>query len=1194
MENFVVAAYDWTVLQRANDDGSDIIVGWALNEKSETVCVRVTGFPSTIHIELPFNVGTRAIKWSNDAFLAVYTTICRLLKDSTPSGMSYAMRFKTYYASTIMYPILTISFPSLRMMHECVSLLSRPLRVNGIGDIMVRVWEQDIELETKFFTDRKLQPCQWFEGKGTRMSHQFSTCQHEYSVRYTDIVPRDDIEDLANPKVLSMDIEAYSHRHRAMPVKTNPECVAYMVSCVARRLRDTVTERYGIIMGDCDHIPPEKLENVSIIHVVDEVGLIQAYADVIAKVDPDIILGYNIYGFDNDYLDMRLKRLLVEWPTMGRLKGEKGKIISKSWKSGAYGYNNINYNQASGRITIDMLSFIRRKHKLSKYDLNTVSLKFLKRGKLDVKAQEMFRIFARLRDATSTILPYWRLHQSDPERFASSEIQAIYEKIHEEYLQARTEITEVMLYCLRDAELPLDLFEKLSTWAVIVTESNVNRVTPIRCNTSGQQVRCMAQYYRVAHEDGMVMDKRNSPTFPFDGGAVAEPIIGVHDNIIILDFASMYPSIIIRYNICHSTFVPENSNIPDEYCHIIEFDQEEEEKDEDEEEEEPSRKKTKKQSKVETKTHHYRFRFIKQEYREGIIPRIVKQLIQDRKNVRMKIETAQKTLKECENADKIYSLLHEYRLLLADEFPTLEQQQRPEILTYRDRIIELQNDLIAKKTPASEYSRFLETMLNYLETNDRLTAYFFNLLYPVLLAEIDTRRQTMEKIKIDLDVYDKLQLAIKVSANSFFGFLGVRNGAMMSLMEGAMSITALGRQLIKLAADYVVKTYNGRVVYGDTDSIMVDIGITDPAQCHYWGHRLAAEINGLKVGDRDPEGKIVTQDIPGLFPPPLKMEFEKAARIVNFKKKKYAYLYINKNGSFKTIDKFDAKGNLIGSTYEMATKGIVVQRRDNCAFLRETYLDLLEDVLLRRPFSHAFEKIANAVLKIANNQVEVEKLTIVRGLGANYAKDNYFMKVFADRLTKDGKIVNPGDRLEYVIIKDEKLEKVSHRMRLLEEYYEMGDNASIDSEYYITKSLMNPLDQLIGVGFMDKLRDYQDLFFVSPKSGKKIYLNEPVKLLSKFLRMSGNVAMLIEAIKNREHEVEERGPVPPFFVVQRNIIPQIIRATGSLTQLPNPFAHIHNYDAQPLRGSGSGEFTPPSPFRSIIQKTRPNSLVRAR
>lgn len=53
----------------------------------------------------------------------------------------------------------------------------------------------------------------------------------------------------------------------------------------------------------------------------------------------------------------------------------------------------------------------------------------------------------------------------------------------------------------------------------------------------------------------------------YKGGIVLEPKIGIHENVAVLDFAAMYPHLIIKYNISPDTYVPDGG-VPDELCNI--------------------------------------------------------------------------------------------------------------------------------------------------------------------------------------------------------------------------------------------------------------------------------------------------------------------------------------------------------------------------------------------------------------------------------------------------------------------------------------------------------------------------------------------------------------------------------------------------------------------------------------------------
>jgi len=98
-----------------------------------------------------------------------------------------------------------------------------------------------------------------------------------------------------------------------------------------------------------------------------------------------------------------------------------------------------------------------------------------------------------------------------------------------------------------------------------------------------------------------------------------------------------------------------------------------------------------------------------------------------------------------------------------------------------------------------------------------------------LLEQRAIIKKKMKEIKNDPKkellsaIYDKQQLAYKLSANSAYGIMGFQKGY-VPLMEGAMSVTAMGRMNIQKAAEYVKSNHKGQLIYGD--SVVGDTPIT--------------------------------------------------------------------------------------------------------------------------------------------------------------------------------------------------------------------------------------------------------------------------------------------------------------------------------------------------------------------------------
>lgn len=1029
----IVHAYDWQVEDAYTDDDHVAIHAWCLDRNSRPVLLRINTFPAFCHIELPFYVRGKPYNWSKPKADRFVEFLAKALKGDAPVRSVFKAAKKTYYyRGQRLFPMVLLCFNTLKAMKHCENFLEGAIKTEDWGYIQCKVWESDISIVRKVLTARKIRFAQWFKVEGSLVEEELriSTLEQEYIVEWDtmDAIPPDiSISWKSQPRILGYDIECYSDNKRAMPDKYNAAHVAYMVSCIYQRIGDPKSrKRYGIIFGDCGEIPPDRMENTEIIRVTSEYKMICEFARIIRELDPEILAGYNNLSFDNPYLDARVQRKIKNWPAMGRLIGRVPFLTTKNWKSGAYGHNSINILHIDGRITIDMLPIIKRDYKLDKYDLDTVSHNFLGKGKHDISAPEMFAIYEDLRGAQKIVESLQRDLNANVNLGRDPDFLMAKEEAYHKLEAAKERMTRVMEYCICDSELVIDLIERLNVWIGLVELSNIVGTTIMELFTRGQQVRCLSQLYDLAANMGFVLDKRDISGFKFTGGFVHEPKPGLYENIICLDFASLYPSIIQAFNICYTTLVPpELENvIPDEDCHVIEFEQEEtyepkrlmSQNDEGSDDEDPLEEElTVSKNPVVTRTVRHRFKFMK--CPEGLLPRLVRQLVAERRAVQANMKG--------------------------------------------------EKDATVK-------------------------------------AAMNAR-----------------QLALKVSANSFFGFLGVHTGGKMPLIEGAMCITAKGRELIGMVRKYIEDTYGGEQVYGDTDSVMMNLPnqISERTQCDYWGHRLAQEISGIKPGMEDCDGVKWPHGRPGLFLSPLAMEFEKAMRLLCLKKKKYAALLVGKDGSFKRKAIRDADGNVTGYTdeYDMLKKGIVLARRDNCSFLRRLYTEILGKIMDRRPLNEAINLLVDRIQDLLDGRVPYRQLLIVRELGANYKSDSYFMKVFADNLRKAGKIANPGDRLEFLIVEDPKATLLGEKMRLTEQYLERlgtAEEEKIDVGYYLEKALMNPINQLFSVGYKDVISQLSNFNYRPSNRHKPIGLDSPVKLLLKMRERGRDIMQLKDAVSS--------------------------------------------------------------------------------
>jgi len=833
-----VFPYEFVVKDTYTDDDSVAIHVWCLDKHSKPAFLRIEDFPAFCYVELPVIVNNTDFTWNKSRVKKLYDYFCFRLgksdrnpKDHSPIGYKLEFRKKTYYYyNDDKHPMMMVKFKSLDAMRHFENILKYPLNTGKrFGTIKCQAWETKIPIVRKLLTNQGMSYSQWFTVNATPIEEfeRKSTVKAEYKIDWRSISPINlEISEKFRiyPKILAFDIECYSDDKRVFPNQWHAKHVAYMISCIYQVYNNIESRRrYAIILGPCADIPKEKLKNTEIIHVLSEYELVQAFGDLVLKLDPEIVTGYNIFGFDYKYLDSRLTQRLNEWPVMGRIPEEKALMNKQEWSSGAYGHNVIYDLKMDGRINIDLLPIIKRDYKLLKYTLDYVSNYFLKAHKHDITAPDMFWIYEELRDSQiyfekvckpdSGIDPECRnilmeLHNTLEEMLRpclwqkKNDVFALYQNLRDflnlydnckkgiidldtlnlfssdilnfgkdikspkEYLDLKSIfrvlldhacffqkykldlysilrytvcnvlMTFVLMYCIQDSELVLDLIEKLNVVLGLIQMSTVCGVTIVELFTRGQQLRCMSLLYDIAVKQGFVIDSVAKPGYTYTGGFVYPPKRGLHENVMCWDFSSLYPTIIMAYNIDHTTLVHPSVEhlIPDEICNVIDFEQEEEVEIEIDDENDinptlcPDSEKSKvnhspssqneskssKKTKTRTIIKKYRFKFLNADKtgKKGLIPQLEHKMVTERREVRAKG-------RECKD----------------------------------------------------------------------------------------------EVMKI---VYHQRQLALKVVCNSFYGFLGVRNGGKMPLMEAAMSITGKARESIQKVSSYIEDTYNGVVVYGDS------------------------------------------------------------------------------------------------------------------------------------------------------------------------------------------------------------------------------------------------------------------------------------------------------------------------------------------------------------------------------------------
>jgi DNA polymerase elongation subunit (family B) len=544
-----------------------------------------------------------------------------------------------------------------------------------------------------------------------------------------------------------------------------------------------------VTLGTCDGF-----DGATVIPCTSEKELLTTWAGMMSRLDPDIVVGWNIFGFDMEYIHDRaeetdcvdfvcrsLSRLQdVEKPQRGRRWLQEQRLSSS-----ALGDNFLRYVEMHGRTLIDLMKVVQRDHKLDSYKLDTVSQHFLGQRKNDVAPSEIFKL----------------------QKGSSADRRIIAE------------------YCVQDCALCNYLTIKLEIVANNMGMANVCSVPFSFIFMRGQGVKIFSLVAKQCKQDGFLIptvkfaghagnntdDDGEAESEGYEGAIVLDPKPGIYleDPVAVLDYASLYPSSMISENLSHDCYVmdPAYDNLPGVEYLTVTY-------------EEGARTVSCRFAQIEGK---------------GVLPRILMQLLKQRKATRKRMESV------------IVTLL----------FPTDSENENDK--NDKNKNKDLQGFYDAATGRFTDLSGAVQQLQPGLVSKPAYTPF-------------------------QQAVLDGLQLAYKVTANSLYGQMGARTSPLY-LKQIAACTTATGRKMILMAKSFLEENYGADVVYGDTDSIFVVFpknkvlgasGVTIAATGH------AAIMPSIELAMR------ASKDFKKCLKPPHDLEYEKTFwPWIIFSKKRY-------------------------------------------------------------------------------------------------------------------------------------------------------------------------------------------------------------------------------------------------------------------------------------------------------------------
>jgi DNA polymerase I len=249
-----------------------------------------------------------------------------------------------------------------------------------------------------------------------------------------------------------------------------------------------------------------------------EEAMLKRFFEIIREYDPDILVGYNSNGFDIPYIVERIKTLNKKGARIEPFMGRDGKSVY--YKK----FGNTTRVSVMGRITVDVLPLLRKEFSLKQYTLRNAAKELLGAEKLDIPFLEMEA--------------YWKDNGEKLAKFI-------------EYARRDSELALLFLLKLRLIDKYIALARVSGTLLQdILDGGQTHMVENLILREYKKNDRVLP-----SRPTGEMSDERYDEGEDLAGAEVLTPKKGLLENIVILDYKSLYPTIMMAHNLCYTTEV---------------------------------------------------------------------------------------------------------------------------------------------------------------------------------------------------------------------------------------------------------------------------------------------------------------------------------------------------------------------------------------------------------------------------------------------------------------------------------------------------------------------------------------------------------------------------------------------------------------------------------------------------------------
>ena len=402
-DNIKFQIVDWDFFHEEDDNGENkfIIRLFGRDTNQETVYLEVDDFKPYFYVELNDH-------WSLSMVNIIMEFVKKKVKKDHVEGLytfDIVEKYKFWgFTNYKKFKFLRMKFNDFDSMRSYSYAFQKKHYIPMVAKrkISFKLYESNILPLLRFMHIKQLDAVGWIsvdKSKVTTFSSDPTCCKHNYKTKWTNINKIDD-RSINKFIIASFDIECASADGSFPEPHIDP--VVQIGITLSRYGESECYERHILCLHKTSDIAGAHVHSFNT-----EEELLLGFTKLIREIDPDMLTGYYIFGFDFTYMMERATKLGIRhrFERLSRVNGENSKWVDDTLQSAALGKNIMKYYKMTGRVVFDLNKVAQRDYKLSSYKLDYLSSYFIREKILTITDQVNNRFKIHTKNTTHPVIP---------------------------------------------------------------------------------------------------------------------------------------------------------------------------------------------------------------------------------------------------------------------------------------------------------------------------------------------------------------------------------------------------------------------------------------------------------------------------------------------------------------------------------------------------------------------------------------------------------------------------------------------------------------------------------------------------------------------------------------------------------------------------------------------------------------------